>query len=209
MNCYGLKSSVSQRQNALLAYIFLIACLSPLYACEQSGDVRKVLRSTSGGRQKLFWTKYAVALTVTLIVWLRVLYEEWRLSVNYMGQVIASAPSSSVSLIQGFPSTVNGTLSLLYLFKLVSLLIPTHLCIFIGERCQSFEKAFLFSGLLLLIPAAAYYFGADALAFLTPASFLADSSPIFYGTDTIPLFAGWMVFSILALLSAKRRWCRT
>lgn len=209
MNCYGLKSSVSQRQNALLAYIFLIACLSPLYACEQSGDVRKVLRSTSGGRQKLFWTKYAVALTVTLIVWLRVLCEEWRLSVNYMGQVIASAPSSSISLIQGFPTTVNGTLALLYLFKLVSLLIPTHLCIFIGERCQSFEKAFLLSGLLLLIPAAAYYFGADALAFLTPASFLADSSPIFYGTDTIPLFAGWMVFSILALLSAKRRWCRT
>lgn len=207
MNCYGLKSSVSQRQNAFLSYMFLIACLAPLYACEQSGDVRKVLRSTSGGRQKLFWTKYAVALTVMLIVWLRVLCEEWQLSVNYMGQVIASAPSSSVSLIQNFPATVNGALALLYLFKLVCLLIPTHFCIFIGERCRSFEKTFLLCGLFLLIPAAAYYFGADALALLTPASFLADSSPIFYGTSTIPVFITWMALSFFALFAAKRNWC--
>ena len=209
MNCYGPKSSISQRQNALLSYIFLVVCLSPLFACEQNGDIRKILRSTPGGRQKLFWTKYAVALTVTLIVWLRVLCEEWRLSVNHMGQVIASAPSSSISLIQCFPTTVNGTLALLYLFKLVSLLIPVHFCMFIGERCRSFEKAFLFSGLLLLIPAAVYYFGADALAFLIPSSFLADRSPIFYGTCTIPVFAGWMVLSVLALVFAKRHWCRT
>ena len=209
MNCYGLKSSLSQRQNALLSYIFLIACMAPLYACEQSGDVRKVLRSTSGGRQKLFWTKYAVALTVMLIVWLRVLWGEWRLSVNYMGEVIASAPSSSIPLIRNFPTTVNGSLALLYLFKLVCLLIPTHFCIFIGERCRSFEKTFLLCGLFLLIPAAVYYFGADALAFLTPASFLADSSPIFYGIDTIPVVAIWMALSLVALFMARRNWCST
>lgn len=207
MNCYGPKSSISQRQNALLSYIFLIACLAPLYACEQSGDVRKVLRSSSGGRQKLFWTKYAAALTITLIVWLRVLCEEWRLSINYMGNVITSAPSSSVYLIQSFPTTVGGTLALLYLFKLVSLLIPTHLCIFIGERCRSFEKTLLLSSLFILIPAAAYYFGVDAVSFLTPASFLADSSPLFYGTNTIPIFAAWMTLSLLALFHAKRNWC--
>ncbi len=208
MNCYGPKSSVSQRQNALLSYIFLIVCLSPLFTCEQNGDVRKILRSTPGGRRKLFWTKYAVALTVMLIVWLRVMCEEWQLSVNYMGEVIASAPCSSISLTQGLTGTVNQALAILYLFKLIAMLIPVHFCIFIGERCQSFEKAFLFSSLFILLPAAAYYFGADTLALLTSASFLADRSPIFYGTDAIPIFAVWILVSILALLVAKENWCK-
>lgn len=209
LNCYGPKSSISQRQNALLTYIFLVVCLAPLFTCEQNGDIRKILRSTPGGRRKLFWTKYAVALTVVLIVWLRVMCEEWRLSVNYMGEVIASAPCSSISLTQGLTGTVKQALTMLYLFKLIALLIPVHFCIFIGERCQSFEKAFLFSGLFMLLPAAAYYFGADTLAFLTPASFLADSSPIFYGTNTISVFITWMALSLVALFVANRNWCRT
>ena len=206
MNCYGLKSSVTQRQNGLLSYIFLAVCLSGLFACEQNGDLRKMLRTTPNGRSKVFWTKYAVALTLALIVWLRVMCEEWRLSINYMGDVIASAPSGSISLTQGFPCTVNDALAVLYAFKLIALLIPAHFCVFIGERCRSFEKAFLVSGLFILLPAAAYYFGADALSFLTPASFLADSSPIFYGTGTIPTFIVWMAMSVLALIAAKYDW---
>lgn len=209
MNCYGLDSSITQRQNALLSYIFLVVCLSVLFACEKNGDLRKILRTTPNGRSKVFWTKYAVALTLVLIVWLRVMCEEWRLSVNYMGETIASAPCNSISLTQGFFGTVNTALAMLYLFKLIALLIPVHFCIFIEERCQSFEKAFLFSGLFMLLPAAAYYFGADGLAFLTPASFLADSSPIFYGKNTIPIFAVWMLLSLLVLFAAKRNWCKT
>lgn len=209
MNCYGLDSSITQRQNALLSYIFLVVCQSVLFACEKNGNLRKILRSTPNGRSKVFWTKYAVALTLVLIVWLRVMCEEWRLSVNYIGEIIASAPCNSISLTQGFFGTVNTALAMLYLFKLMALLIPVHFCIFIGEKCQSFEKAFLFSGVFILLPAAAYYFGADGLAFLTPASFLADSSPIFYGTNTIPVLAVWMVLSVSALIAAKRNWCKT
>lgn len=208
MNCYGAKSSETQRENALLAYILLTACLSPLYACEQSGDIRKVLRSTSGGREKLFRAKYAVALTVTAFVWLRVFGEEWRLSANYIGETILAAPCSSIELVKNYPMTVGGFLILLYLSKAVGLLIPMHLCIFIGERSRGFEKAFLFSVLALVIPAAAYYFGADALAFVTPSSVLADKSPFLFGLSAIPLFAVWMLLSLLALIAADRDWCR-
>ena len=140
MNCYGSNSSITQRQNALLSYIFLVVCLSPLFTCEQNGDLRKILRSTPSGRNKVFWTKYAVALTLVPIVWLRVMCEEWRLSVNYMGEVIASAPSSSISLTQGFAGTVNEALTILYLFKLIALLIPVHFCIFIGSDVRALKK---------------------------------------------------------------------
>ena len=209
LNCYGLKSSITQRQNALLVYVFLIVCLVPLYACEHTGDICNMIRSTSGGRQKLFWTKYVVALTVMVIVWLRVLCGEWQLSLNYIGAVIASAPCSSISLLQNLPFTVKEALTILYLFKLICLLIPMHLCIFIGEQCRNFEKTCLFCGLLILLPAAAYTFGMDGMAFLTPASFLADCSPIFYGSKNIFCFAGWMTASVLILLAAKRNWCKT
>lgn len=156
----------------------------------------------------MFWTKYAVALTLVLIVWLRVVCEKWRLSVNYMGEAIAPAPSNSISLTQGFAGTVNTALAMLYLFKLMALLIPVHFCIYIGEKCQNFEKAFLLSGMLLLLPGAAYYFGADTLSFVTPASFLADNSPIFYGINTILAFVVWMLVSVFTLLAARRNWCK-
>lgn len=206
LNCYGTDSRVSQRQNALLAYIFLVVCLSPLFTCERNGDLRKILRSTPSGRNRIFWTKYAVALTIALVVWLRVLRGEWQLSIRYMGEGIASAPCCSLSMTRGFVGTVNDALVVLYLFKLIALLIPVHFCIFIGEMSRSFEKAFLLSSLFLLIPAAACRFGVDALAFLTPASFLADHSPVFYGLDNLPAFLAWMVVSVLALLAAKRNW---
>lgn len=206
MNCYGLKSSVTQRQNALLSYIFLVVCLSVLFTYEQNGDIRKILHATPNGRNKVFWTKYAVALTVVVLVWLRVMCEEWRLSVNYMGETVAVAPCCSLSLTKGFTGSVNDALAILYLFKLLALLIPAHLCIFIGERCQSFEKTLLFSGLFLLLPAAAYYFGADSLAYLTPASFLADNSPIFYETNTVPAFMAWFVGATVVLSVAERDW---
>ena len=208
LNCYGTKSAFPQRQNGLLAYIFLVACLSVLYAGDQQGDVRKVLCTTPRGRGRLFWTKYAVAITVTLLVWLRVFGQEWRLSLAYLGQVLTAAPSSSIFLIAHFPTTVGGTLAIFYLFKLVGLLIPANLCVFLAEWCKTYEKALLLGGLILLIPAAAYYFGTDALAFFTPVSFLADGSPLFHGAGNIPAFVLWFLLSWAALYFAKRGWCR-
>lgn len=209
MDCYGPDASRSQRQNALLSYIFIAACLSPLFTCEENGDIRKVLRSTPGGRQRLFRAKYATALTLCVFVWLRVMCREWALSCNYIGSLVISAPSSSIAMIHNFPTSVWGSLAVLYLFKLVAMLIPVNLCIFIGAHCRGFEKAFIISVLVLLLPAAAYYFGADALAFFTPASLLADWSPVFYSAGGFVMFAVWMVLSILALLEARRSWCKT
>lgn len=209
MNCFGIRSATTQRENALLAYIFLAACLSPLFSCEQSGDVRKVLRSAPGGRQRLFGAKYVTALTITVLVWLRVMCQEWLLAVNYIGATTIAAPSCSIAMIENFPTSVGGSLAILYLFKLLAMLIPMHLCIFIGVNCKGFDKAFLVSALFLLVPAAALYFGADAVAPFTPASLLADASPIFYTSKGFIIFGVWMVLSLLALWCAKRSWCRT
>lgn len=209
LNIYGSNAWWLQRKNGLLAMIFLVACLSPLFACEQRGDVKKVLRSTPGGRGRLFRTKYAVALSITVLVWLLVFGQEWRKATEALGALLLSAPCGSIGMLKGFPMTVGTFLLLFYVSKGLALLIPMHLCVFIGERCAGFEKAFLISGVTLLIPAAVYSFGIDAVQIATPLSFLSDGNLLLSGGSGVILFAAWMGLSIFALFAARRNWCKT
>lgn len=210
LNIYGEKSWRIQRKNGLTALIFLVACLAPLFTCEQSGDVRKVLRSAPGGRQKLFRWKYLVALGVTALVWLLVFGREWRAvltSPEGLGSTLLSAPCSSISVLRSFPMTVREFLVLLYITKAIVLLIPMHLCIFVGERGLGFDKVFLLSGICLLLPGAVYYFGVDALKFVTPMAFLADWNLLLGGPGSIVGFALWAAASVAAVLLARSHWC--
>lgn len=206
LNIYGSASWRPQRQNGLIALIFLTACLSPLYTCEQGGDMKKLLRSTPGGRDRLFRTKYAVALSVTALVWLLVFGQEWKAATSLLGETILSAPCDSIGILKGFPMTVGAFLALLYISKGLALLIPMHLCLFIGERCAGFEKTFLISGLALLLPAAAYSFGVDPLQITTPLSLLSDGNVLLSGSTGILLFAVWMGLSFVTLFAANRNW---
>lgn len=209
LNIYGSNAWRLQRKNGLLAMIFLVACLSPLFACEQQGDIKKILRSTPGGRNKLFRTKYAVALSITAVVWLRVFGQEWWRATELLGDLVLSAPCGSIGMLKGFDMSVGAFIALLYLSKGLALMIPMHLCVFIGERCDGFEKAFLISGVTLLIPAAAYSFGMDAVQIATPLSFLSDGNPLLSGSNGVIPFTVWAVLSIVALFTAKRNWCKT
>lgn len=209
LNIYGSDAWRLQRKNGLLAMIFLVACLSPLFACEQQGDVKKVLRSTPGGRNRLFWTKYAVALSITALVWLRVFGQEWWKATELLGELILSAPCESFGLLKGFNMSVGSFLVLLYISKGLALLIPMHLCVFIGERCDGFEKAFVVSGVTLLIPAAACSFGMDTIQVATPLWLLSDGNPLFSNGNGVILLVVWMGLSIFAVFEAKRNWCST
>ena len=207
MNIYGNGAWYTQRNTALIALLILTACLASLFSTEQSGDLRRVLRSTPAGRDRLFRAKYAVALGVTVLVWVMVFVQEWHHASKLLGETVLAAPCNSIVVLAGFPGTVGTFLALLCLSKGVALLIPMHLCIYIGERCGEFEKTFLISGVSFLIPAAAYRFGAHTLKIATPLTFLSDGNLLMSDGCGIGLFAVWMVLSLLALLSAKRHWC--
>ena len=148
-------------------------------------------------------------MTIAAVIWLRVLCGEWRLSANYMGQTILSAPAVSIGMLRGWPLTVGGTLAAVYLFKFLCMLIPTNFCIAISQRCRGFEKTFLLSALLLLLPSAVWYLTGGELAILTPAVLLADASPLLYGPEHISAFLPWFVLSCLALFLSARNWCRS
>ncbi len=203
LNIYGPAASMTQRRTGLYALLYLVACLAPLFACETSGDVRKVLRSTPGGRGRLFGAKYAVALGVTVIVWLVVFGREYGTATVWLSEEFLAVPCGSISILQGYDMTLQAWLNCMYLTKLLGLLVVTHLCIFLAQRSKSFEQAFLLSGAILLLPAAAYSFGVDALGWFTPLAFLAEGNILL---NNQLLFALWLTLSLAAVFLAKRHW---
>lgn len=207
LNIYGSDSWYTQRNTTLIALLIVCAGLSSLFAPEQNADLKRMLHSAPRGRDRLFWAKYGVAVGITVLVWLMVFVQEWRTASEMLGETILNAPCGSVSMLRSFPGTVKSYLAILCISKGVALLIPMNLCVFVGEKVRGFEKAFLVNLVVLLIPAAVYRFGGHGLQFVTPVSFLAESSPIFYGSDAIPVLAVWMALASLALIKAKRNWC--
>lgn len=88
----------------------------------------------------------------------------------------------------------------------ILLLVIMHLCIFIAERSGSFDRAFVISAGALLLPTAAYHFGADFLEPFTPLSFLSDGNILQGGTGIF--FLAWLLASGGALWLAQKHWCR-
>ena len=208
LNIYGSESWYTQRNTALMALLILCASLSSLFAPEQNADLRRMLHSTLRGRERLFWTKYGVAVGITVLVWLMVFVQEWCTASEMLGEVILSAPCSSIGMLKGCSGTVGGFMTALCISKGIVLVIPVNLCVFIAVRSELFEKAFLFSGVLLLIPAAAFRFGVHMLQFLTPLFFAADGNLLSATNNFVP-FASWMLISVLAIFAAKHRWSKT
>jgi len=205
LNFFGEKGWRTQRKTALLSMLILVVTLTTLFASDHNGDVRKVLRSTPAGRGRLFWCKYAVALGVTALAYFLVFGKEWQQAVKYIGDLVLSAPAFSIPVLKGYSMTVGGFVTLLFVAKAVAMLLIMHLCIFIAERSGSFDKAFVISAGALLLPAAAYHFGADFLEPFTPLSFLSDGNILLGGTWVF--FLVWLIVSAGALWLAQRHWC--
>lgn len=207
LNIFGSRAWYSQRNTALIALIILCSSLACLFSPEQDGDLRKVLRSTPGGRKRLFRAKYITALSITIVVWLLVFVQECRTASKMIGETVLNAPCGSIDMLKGYPGTVKSFLILLCIGKGIALLIPMHLCIFLGERCGSFEKSFLISMVTLIVPAAAYRFGVHSLGFLTPLGFLADGNSLLSVSTRLPKIAVWIILSAMVLYESKRNWC--
>ena len=208
LNIYGRESWFAQRNTALIALLILCACLSPLFSAEQDGDLKRILRSTPKGREHLFRTKIVVALGVTASVWLMVFVQEWHCASELLGEIILKAPCTSIEMVKAFPGTVGGFLAALCISKGFALLIPMSICVFIGAKCGGFEKAFLISGLTIVLPATAIRFGTHGLSILSPINLLADGNILLATPILLIKFAIWAVLSFTALFIANRNWCR-
>ena len=208
LNIYGSNGWYAQRNTALIALLILCTCLSSLFSAEHNRDLLRVLRSTPRGRDRLFWTKYWIALGVTALIWLMVFVQEWHSASKILGEAILNAPCRSIGMLQDYSGTVRTFMSILCISKGVSLMIPMNICVFIASKTGGFEKALLLNGISILIPATAYRFGIQSISVITPIRFLADRNILFRNSNDIMLFLVWSAVSLLALYMSRRNWCK-
>ena len=207
LDIYGERAWIMPRLNSLMAAVFLTLGLSTLFTAEKDMDITRLVRSTTKGRSHLFWTKYAVALTVTLFIWYRVYCGEWRAVIAYLGREVLDAPCSSYATFRSYGSiTLKQFLILLYLLKLVLMIIPVNISVFVCERYRSYEKCLLMNGLIIAIPAFIYLLHFSQISFYTPISLLADRNPLLKGTSSFVELIIWSVIGASALIWAEREW---
>ena len=209
LNVYGERSWRVQRENGMIAAVFIVLSLSTLFAAEKSIDVKRVIRTTQKGRNYLFWIKYAVALVITVFIWYRVFRGEWKSVVLYLGSDMMVAPCSSYSVLSGYEMTLGCFLGILYLSKLLLMIILLNICMFVCAVFRSFEKCFLINGLLIVIPSFVYLIHVNDTCFYTPVSLLADKNPLLTWPKNSCVLLAWCAIGAISLITARREWDKT
>ena len=152
------------RSTALMAMLILVLMLAPIASQEKQNDMTDLLRSTSGGRKRLWLKKQLLVLGLVTLVW-AVIYgmEIFRVVTEYGRFDSLNAPACSLEPFRQLPQAVNifGTMVLYYLAKLLILLLVGQACFFLSSRCSSNRNAMLLCACVLVVPAALATIGSE------------------------------------------------
>lgn len=172
-----------QRTASLIALLFLTMILAQINSQERQDQMTVLLRSTSGGRGRLFLKKQGLLLLLTVLVW-GLIYgtELYRIIGEYGMLTGLDAPAYSLKMFRsvGLGLSIRWTLVLYYLLKLVVLTVVAELCCFLSGRCARNRDAMLLCCGVILLPAALAAIGSKIgtyLSFLLPLSL----SELLYG----------------------------
>ena len=168
-NFLGSKTWPLTRWNAIVALAFVILSVAPLFAIERKTGTEKLLRSTAGGRRRVFWAKYIVMALETVLIWCSIYLREWLAIRTNFGVELMNCPVQNFQSLMNFPIVMRfGTfLILLYLFRFVGLMIAAFVTAYLSARVNTWEKAMLLGAAVLLIPAALLYFGQEWAGYLS------------------------------------------
>ena len=212
-NFLGSKTWPLTRWNAIVALAFVILSVAPLFAIERKTGTEKLLRSTAGGRRRVFWAKYIVMALETVLIWCSIYLREWLAIRTNFGVELMNCPVQNFQSLMNFPIVMRfGTfLILLYLFRFVGLMIAAFVTAYLSARVNTWEKAMLLGAAVLLIPAALLYFGQEWAGYLSvlpsvAVTELLVSAEMFSVKSVLP-FAWIALVAALAVL-VYRDWVR-
>lgn len=145
------------RTTALLALLTLVLILAPIGSQERQDDMTVLLRSTPGGRRKLFWKKQLLIFLVALSVF-GLIYgtEIIKAAVDHGPYSCLTAPAYSLKLLRWLPMPVSiaCVMCLYYMAKLLVLVAAGEVCLLLSGRCTKNRTAILLCCGVILIPAA-------------------------------------------------------
>ena len=162
------------RITALLAMLILVLILAPIASQEKHNDMTALLRSTPGGRKRLFVKKQLLILAVAALVWAGIYgMELYRTVTEYGSFASMNAPACSLQLFRDLPRSISITeiMAIYYFAKLLVLVLVGQVCYFLSSHCSRNRNAMLLCAGVLLVPAALAAIGSvigEYLSFLLP-----------------------------------------
>lgn len=162
------------RNTAMLALLVLVLVLAPVGSQERQDHMTILLRSTPGGRKRLFIKKQFMILLLALLVWIAIYGSElYRTVIQYGTFSCLDAPVYSLRLFRWVPwsLSIRWTMVAYYVTKLFVLIVVGEACFFLSNHCSKNRTATLLCCGVLLIPAAMATIGSaigEYLSFLLP-----------------------------------------
>ncbi len=166
---FGTAGNHRSAGEAMIMLAFLIVSLAGIKSYEGSQNADKFIKSTKRGRSILYRRKCAVALIVTLFVFLMpTLSGFYNISKTY-GITEFQVAAQSLDEFAKFPLTVSlgGLLLIVWIFRFIMLAAVAGFIIFLSGRTKNMMVSVFLCVLLLLAPAGLVYMGFSAVSFLS------------------------------------------
>lgn len=207
----GTNGKTEQRNAGLLAVLFLILLLAPIYASEEQAGVKTVIRGTGRGRGRLILRKECLALVLSFAVYAAVYGTDFRTVVRCYGIHGLNAPIQSISWMSksNWCLTVRQLLCLVYMLRFLALWSVGQIVLLLSQIGKTVQSSVLAGIVLLLLPSALWATGVDVLRYISVVWQISAAEQLnqaqFKGVRCFIPFAGlYCVGLICAVLSAGR-----
>lgn len=166
---FGTAGNHRSAGEAMIMLTFLIVSLAGIKSYENSQNADKFIKSTRRGRAILYRRKWAVALIVTLFIFLMpTILGFYNISKTY-GITEFHIAAQSLDEFSEFPLTVSlgGLVLILWILRFIMLTAVAGFILFLSGKTKNMMISVFLCVLLLLVPAGLVYMGFSAVSFLS------------------------------------------
>lgn len=202
------------RWNAIVALVFVILTVAPLFAIERRTGTEKLLRSTAGGRGPVFRGKYIIMTLEVAAIWCCIYLREWLAIRKTFGAEMMSCPIQNFRVLENFPAVMSfgAFLILLYALRFVGMMVAACVTAYLSSRVDTWEKATMLGAGLLLIPAALLYFGQEWAGYISVLPSVAVTELLVTAEKLNAksmLFFAWIAVAAVLTVLVYRNWVKS
>ena len=200
--------------NAIVAMIFIILCVAPVFAFERQVGTERILRSTPLGRGAVFRGKYIIVFIETAILWCGIYLREWLyITTKHFTPDLMAMPIQNVQVLSDFPIVMSfgAFLALLFILRFIGMLVTAHIVAYFSSKVNTWEKAIMLGAGVLLVPAALYYFGQDWAGYLSVMPSVAVTELLVSATKLNVkslMYFFWIAVAVFLTVLVRRNWVK-
>ncbi len=211
---YGADAAYTQRMNASILMIFVIAVCASVMPYEERSGMVYVLRSQKRGRGAVFAYKTAAAVIMTFVACASVYIREISAFISHADSGILSSSIRNLDCFADSPfiMTVWQYMLALYAVRCAAVLSLSFVVLYVSSYTKTVGASYAALFVLLGAPALLYALGVDMMGHITPVCIISAAGPMWEfikngRASAMTSTAVWVTAGVLMLILCKRRWC--